>query len=304
PPEGSPETAEPKGYNTLNDVRIGSMIHTVERGPISAFWSKGGEDTTAGGHQVLWGHFYANPDDVNWGSENNPDLFVKIWFDATGRIDVNFFHVSVPDIEVCSDFPQDNIYDKKGTTILDNRYIRHEFYKSDPETTEVTLKWDPVAEMDFDRYVLYWGSDSRHYAFNSLDNSEDVVKIAPASYTVRNLTRNQTYYFAVKAAYKGGQFSDYSNEAAIPSIHSPQDGFYVDESNHTAYTISGTAAEQADVEIFADNILLTATTASASGNGAVWSADVDFTLINGGIVHLTARSTGAVSGRITGTYRF
>jgi len=200
-------------------------------------------------------------------------------------------------------FPQDNIYDKKGTTILDNRYIRYEFYKSEPETAEVTLKWDPVTEPDFDRYVLYWGSDSRHYAFNSLDNGEDVTEIAPTSYTVRNLTRDQTYYFAVKAAYKGGQFSDYSNEAAIPSIDSPPDGFYVDESNYTAYTISGTAAELADVEIFADDILLTVTTASASGKGAVWSANVDFTPISGGIVHLTARSAGAVSNRVTGTYR-
>ena len=36
------------------------------------------------------GHFYASPSDVTWGSSNNPDLFVKIWFDVSGRVDVNF----------------------------------------------------------------------------------------------------------------------------------------------------------------------------------------------------------------------
>ena len=53
---------------------------------------------------------------MTWGSQNNPDLFVKIWFDVCGRVDVNFFHVSVPDIEVYSDLPDDGTYDQKGTT--------------------------------------------------------------------------------------------------------------------------------------------------------------------------------------------
>jgi hypothetical protein len=75
-----------------------------------------------------WEHFYTNPSDVTWGSENNPDLFVKIWFDVSGRVDVNYFHVSVPDIEVYSDLPDDGTYDQKDTTIMDNRYIRHEYW--------------------------------------------------------------------------------------------------------------------------------------------------------------------------------
>ncbi|MEA3478947.1 MAG: hypothetical protein U9R60_12250 [Bacteroidota bacterium] len=54
---------------------------------------------------------------------------MKIWFDASGRVDVNFFHVSVPDIEVYSDLPNDGDYDQKGTTILSDRYIRHEFQR-------------------------------------------------------------------------------------------------------------------------------------------------------------------------------
>ena len=127
PPPGYSPTGNPFGYSTINDLRIGSIINTDEKGPIDALWRLGGQDTTARGDQVVWGLFYASPSDVTWGSENNPDLFVKIWFDVSGRTDVNFFHVSVPDIEVYSDLPDDGTYDQQGTTIMDNRYIRHEY---------------------------------------------------------------------------------------------------------------------------------------------------------------------------------
>ena len=129
PPAGYWPTGDPSGYLTINDLRIGSIINTVEKGPIDALWRLGGQDTTSRGDQVVWGHFYASPTDVTWGSENNPDLFVKIWFDVSGRVDVNFFHVSVPDIEVYSDLPNDNNYDNQGTTIMSNRYIRHEYWR-------------------------------------------------------------------------------------------------------------------------------------------------------------------------------
>ncbi len=125
-PEEYHPLEDPSGYALINDLRIGAVIHTEEKGPVDAVWRTGGEDVTAGGHQVLWGHFHASPSDVDWGSPENPDLFVKIWFDASGRTDVNYFHVSVPDIEVHSDFSGDGIYEQKGTTILDNRYIRHD----------------------------------------------------------------------------------------------------------------------------------------------------------------------------------
>jgi len=79
------------GYMVTSDLWIRAVIDSVEKGPIEAVWQKGGEDTTSRGDRVIWGHFYASPSDVTWGSRNNPDLFVKIWFDVNGRIDVNFF---------------------------------------------------------------------------------------------------------------------------------------------------------------------------------------------------------------------
>ena len=129
PTFGYSPAGNPSGYSTINDLRIGSIINTVAKGPIDAVWSPGGQVSTSRGNQVFWGYFYTNPSDVTWGSQNNPDLFVKIWFDVSGRVDVNFFHASVPNIEVYSDFPSEGTYDQKGITIMDNRYIRHEYWR-------------------------------------------------------------------------------------------------------------------------------------------------------------------------------
>jgi len=115
------------GYLVTTDLWIKAVINTEEKGLVEAVWQKGGEDTTSRGDRVIWGHFYASPSDVTWGSSNNPDLFVKIWFDVSGRIDVNYFHVSVPDIEVYSDYPYDSTADEHGTTTMSQRYIRHEY---------------------------------------------------------------------------------------------------------------------------------------------------------------------------------
>jgi hypothetical protein len=170
PPSGYTPAGSPSGYMTINDLKIGAIIHTVEKGFVDAVWRKGGGDCTTDGNQVIWGHFYADPDDVEWGSLSNPEVFVKIWFDASGRVDVNFFHVSVPDIEVYSDFPSDGTYNQKGTAILNNRYIRHEYRRSTNDkkspvanfTAELTKK-DAPYEVTLD-------------ASDSCDYDGDIVK--------------------------------------------------------------------------------------------------------------------------------
>ncbi len=140
PAAGYSPSENPPAYSAIGGLGISAAINTVG-GPINAVWKKGGDALTAGGHQVLWGHFYADPSDVSWGSENNPDLFVKVWFDAGGRIDVNFFHVSVPDIEVYSDYPGDGSYDEKGTTVMADRYIRHEYWYEPTACENIDGEW-------------------------------------------------------------------------------------------------------------------------------------------------------------------
>ena len=124
-----------EGYLVTSDLWIKAVINTVEKGPVDAVFYNGGEKTTSRGDKVIWGYFYASPDDVSWGDQGNPDLYVKIWFDVSGRIDVNYFHVSVPDIEVYSDYPYDGTWDQHGTTTMDYRYVRHEYWQNGDGST-------------------------------------------------------------------------------------------------------------------------------------------------------------------------
>ena len=198
PPSGYSPTGNPFGFTTINNLRIGALINIVEKGPTDAVWRLGGQDTTTRGDQVVWGHFYASPSDVTWGSQNNPDLFVKIWFDASGRIDVNFFHVSVPDIEVCSDYPRDGTYDQRGTTIMANRYIRGEYWMS-TDNQEASISPDSVVLDDETTQGLSSvSSDNSTLTFDSLTSAlqtlqqNDVIAIGVTEKTPYGLLRKVT----------------------------------------------------------------------------------------------------------------
>jgi len=170
-PEGYWAANNPSGYTVTGGLKIGAVINTFEKDGIDALWHEGGRKTFTTGHRVIWGYFYANPDEVGWGSLNNPDLFVKIWFDRSGRLDVNFFHVSVPDIEVYSDFQESQFYHQSGTALMSNRYIMHNYsywygHWTDPECspekqneflydvmTNSYLWYDKVPELDYKAYA-------------------------------------------------------------------------------------------------------------------------------------------------------
>jgi len=124
------------GTMVTSDLWIGAIIHTEEKGAVEAVWQKGGDGVTQGGDGVIWGYFYANPDDVSWGSPQNPEVFVKIWFDRSGRLDVNFFHVSVPDIDVYSDYPYSGAANNYDRITLSERYIRHDYESIRPYAEE------------------------------------------------------------------------------------------------------------------------------------------------------------------------
>ncbi len=124
------------GTNLKIGFYISATINTEEGNSrdVHTIFKFGGSTKTSSNDSVMWGYFYASPADVSWGNLNNPDLYVKVWIDHTGRVDVNYFHVSVPDIAV-----QTGFYDNgTGKTItgtqaysvatMNNRYIQHRQY--------------------------------------------------------------------------------------------------------------------------------------------------------------------------------
>jgi hypothetical protein len=145
-------------YQVTTDLSIRAVINTVEKGAIDAVWSKGGEETTLAGDKVIWGFFYADPNDVTWGSENNPDLYVKLWFDHGGRIDVNFFHVSVPDIDVYSVYSGSSTSNQYNKTTMENRYYRHEYNTTSENNAQYSASYFPItAENSYGKAIApYW----------------------------------------------------------------------------------------------------------------------------------------------------
>jgi hypothetical protein len=117
------------GVCITDNVWIKGVIYTEEKGAIEAVWKFGGDAKTPRGDRVIWGYLYANPADVGWGNPNNPEAFVKIWYDVTGRVDINFFHVSVPEIEVISAMKEVTDTPVNRITTL-QRYARHEYNTS------------------------------------------------------------------------------------------------------------------------------------------------------------------------------
>ena len=131
PPAGYTQSTIPGGYGLAgNGLRIGAVIRTEDKGPIEGLWRAGGEAATSRGDRVLWGYFYADPGIMSWGSPENPDLFVKAWYDVSGAVFLDFFHVSVPNIDVFSELPVTGAYENQGTTTLENRLIEHRYWQS------------------------------------------------------------------------------------------------------------------------------------------------------------------------------
>jgi hypothetical protein len=111
----------------VKTAQIGAVIHTEDKGDLQAAWHLGGSSTTSRGDEVAWGFFYADPSQIGWGFENNPDVYVKVWYDAQDkRLDVNFFHVSAPNISVYSGATPSR-YDSMTRITTRERYTRHHY---------------------------------------------------------------------------------------------------------------------------------------------------------------------------------
>ena len=165
----------PNGFDITESLRIGAVIHTKEKGEIEAIWKYGGTGNTSRGDTVIWGYFYANPSDVSWGTQSNPEVFVKLWFDVNGRVDVNFFHVSVPNIEVFSSYESPE-YNLNSVTTLDNRYIR-QYYQDGTSEVQIQIE-DGIPAQGYEENHNPKGSYTANAAqIKAMINTEEVGSI-------------------------------------------------------------------------------------------------------------------------------
>jgi hypothetical protein len=169
----------------------------------------------------------------------------------------------------------------------------------------ITLKWKANTEKYLAGYKIYYKVGSAPTQKKDPDASIiDIPKATLADedqpeYTIADLDPEKIYFFALTAYDDAKHVKESKLSAGVSTLRitSPENGFYVNASNHTAYRITGKTAAGAVVEIFAAKTSLGKTTAGLDGN---WQKDVDFSAIKEGSVDLTVESKGSISYPVSG----
>jgi hypothetical protein len=91
--------AQDIGYNITSEFWAKAVLQP-ESGPVTLIWKKVGEDTTPSGDKVISGYFYANPSDFAYGSQYNPEVFVKVYIATSGWCNMAFNHVTVDNVTI------------------------------------------------------------------------------------------------------------------------------------------------------------------------------------------------------------
>jgi len=187
----------------------------------------------------------------------------------------------------------------------------------------ITLRWDANDEDDLAGYNLYYKTDESGISCSIDGDSDyncylgtgsgqgsspvDIPLDTPGfdpndpEFTITGLDADHIYFLVLTAYDDAGNESGYSNEVYTFYISHPQNGFYVNSTNHTAFNVSGRGAAGYDVEVYSDETSIGTTIADVDG---AWSVDVDFTDVVEDRINLSARTTvisEITSNVVTGT---
>lgn len=115
------------GYGATKDLWIKAVLKPAWTSHVTLRWQKGGEDVSPAGATTVWGYLYADPADFPYGSESNPEVFVKIYKAENGWQNIAFNHVTVDDVDVFSALSYDGKVDQQGTISIKNRIAPHPY---------------------------------------------------------------------------------------------------------------------------------------------------------------------------------
>ncbi len=128
PPMGSASQGYPVGILLNSRMRLGAMLKRTDMLPTEMFWKAGGSSRTARSDYAQWGYFTLIPESLGNG-DALPDLLVKIWFDVSGAVFVDFFNTGEMDLSAFSVFPESETYTQSGLSLPSNRYLRHNYQR-------------------------------------------------------------------------------------------------------------------------------------------------------------------------------
>lgn len=123
---GTGMAAQDVGYSVTSELWAKAVFKTPG-GDVTLVWSEVGSDTTPSGARVVSGYFYADPNDYAYGSQYNPEVFVKIYIDPSGWCNMAFNHVTVDNVVVYSAHNYSGSANQTGTAALTNRLVEHQY---------------------------------------------------------------------------------------------------------------------------------------------------------------------------------
>ena len=114
------------GYSVNSGLWIKAVLQPLS-GPVTLVWREVGTDTTATGARVVSGYFYADPDEFAYGSQYNPEVFVKIYIDSNGWANIACNHVTVDDVTIDTAHQYAGASDQQGSITLTSRLSEHQY---------------------------------------------------------------------------------------------------------------------------------------------------------------------------------
>ncbi|MEE4357488.1 MAG: hypothetical protein V2I97_13575, partial [Desulfococcaceae bacterium] len=220
--------AQDGGYDVFSGLWLKTVLRT-SAGDFTLVWKEVGRDMTPGGDKVISGYFYADPDEFAYGSEYNPEIFVKIYAASNGWANIAFNHVTVDNADVYSAHNYSGTAQQSGTVTLNSRLAEHSYtgVSADADFTppvsgseasvyqdggyllfsdlwaksvlrtaadSVTLKWKVVGNdttPSGDKVISgYFYADPDDFAFGSEYNPEMFVKVYVAANGWANIAFN------------------------------------------------------------------------------------------------------------------
>ncbi|MEE4357121.1 MAG: C1 family peptidase [Desulfococcaceae bacterium] len=157
---GAANAVQDGGYDVFSGLWVKSVLRT-SAGSFTLIWKEVGRDITPSGDKVISGYFYADPDDFAYGSQYNPEVFVKIYAAANGWANIAFNHVTVDNVDVYSAHHYSGSAQQSGTVTLTGRLAEHSYTGVSPNAdfTPPASTADAVPYQD-GGYILFsdlWG---------------------------------------------------------------------------------------------------------------------------------------------------
>lgn len=159
--------AQDGGYDLTSELWAKAVLKTSAK-DVTLVWEEVGTDITSSGATVVSGYFYADPVDFAYGSQFNPELFVKVFIDPSGWCNMAFNHVTVDNVAIYSAHNYNGSAHQTGTATLNNRLVEHTYTGVYNSNGKDTFRFYDANELqpDFNAAFDLTGSSNRGDRFN------------------------------------------------------------------------------------------------------------------------------------------